>query len=561
MNWTDAQSATNIVQPHKHGHAKDFSPVNQWNSLTNNLNDSQPLYENSTSRPFSYIWRQFEQAESNDISEFCNDRYGIGILDLWKGHLESACKPAGTRQIDSTSPEESASNTNTEVSPMAGSIKPAEFAMMCSTVHLDIPENLCNTRNLLLNVEKLPQTPLNDTLDMFLSPGSLTANCQLKSFVHNVDQWGFGAVRWLQSGLANETVTVNQVHHNTTCDAWVESDLYMVSRYDTGNVYHIHQDLLQAFIGLAALDMNVETTDLVFLDSDDRGIAAARSLWNNLFVGKPHNRPAKPIQNIRQVIHDVQRRTSSPVKNVCFQSATFGFHAGVTLFSREKARSTNCKDSIMLKSFVDWVLYQLDLPLNFDPYAIPGPSFGLDSSKLITPPNTERPSVFTTQKTDLSKKPLVITYLSRNPTSQILSEHQDRVIHNEPQFLEQVQRTLELHFEHKKYDRGLVFRRINPADIPTMEEQIAMARESDVVFGPHGAALIYTSYIPPYGGVVELQHFNRRGNYQFANIAALTGPKIYRRITILDPLQNFQIVGIEDLLMEVVDQVMKKMDG
>lgn len=334
----------------------------------------------------------------------------------------------------------------------------------------------------------------------------------------------------------------------------------MVSRYDIGNVYHIHQDLMQAFIGLAALDMNVETTDLVFLDSDDRGIAAARSLWNNLFVGKSNNSPTKSIRNIRQVIHDVQKHTSSPVKNVCFKSATFGFHAGVTLFSREKATPTGCKDSIMLKAFVDWVLNQLNLPLNFDPPAVPGLSFGLDTSKLINPPNIERSSVFTTQKADLSKKPLVVTYLSRNPTSQNLSKSLDRMIHDEPQFLKQVQRTLELHFEHKKYDRGLVFRRINPADLPTMEEQIAIARESDVVFGPHGAALVYAIYVPPYGGVIELQHSKRRGNYQFANIAALTGPKIYRHINILDPLPGFQIVGIEDLLMEVVDQVLKKMD-
>lgn len=193
MNWENVQSETSNVQSHTFGHAKDLSPVNQWSGLTKSLMYSQPLHENSTSRPYSYVWRQLGQAESNNVSNFCNERYGIGILDLWKGHLKSACKPSWAHHIDSSSSQKpSLSNADTESKPAAGSINPTEFTMTCSTVHLDIPENLCHTRNLLLNVEKLPQTPLNDTIDMFLSPGSLMANCQLKKFVHKDNKWGYG---------------------------------------------------------------------------------------------------------------------------------------------------------------------------------------------------------------------------------------------------------------------------------------------------------------------------------------------------------------------------------
>lgn len=192
MNWSDVQSAISNVQPHSREQVGDFSPINQWNSLTNNLSNSQPIHKSSTSRPYSYIWRQVQHAKSNDISEYCNERYGIGILDLWKGHLKSACKPSWTQHIDSTSQKANLTHADTETKPSVGSINPEEFAMTCSTVHLDIPENLCHAQNLVLNAERLPQTPHNDTIDMFLSPGSLIAKCQLKRFVYNLDNWGFG---------------------------------------------------------------------------------------------------------------------------------------------------------------------------------------------------------------------------------------------------------------------------------------------------------------------------------------------------------------------------------
>jgi hypothetical protein len=339
----------------------------------------------------------------------------------------------------------------------------------------------------------------------------------------------------------------------------VESDLFLVSRYDLGNVYHIHQDLMQAFIGLAALDMNTETTEMVFLDSDNGGIPGAKSLWNSLFAGKSNS--MKHIKTIRELVHEVQRTSESPVKNVCLRSATFGFHAGVTLFSREKGEATGCQESTMLKSFVDWVLYQLDLPLNFNTSATPDSNFALNTFKLISPPNVDQPSVYVTELTDLTKKPLVVTFFSRNPTSQRWPSSAERMIRNEITFLNQLRYGLETHFSKKQKSRGFIFRRINPADIPTMQEQIALARESDIIIGPHGAGLIYTSYIPPYGGVIELQHPSRRFNYQFSNIAALTGPKIYREINIRSSIRDEDLKGILSQLQEVVDLVLRRMDN
>ncbi|KAJ2963272.1 hypothetical protein NQZ79_g1657 [Umbelopsis isabellina] len=565
MDWTDEQiTFSNKIETHYNGKPIDFSPENRWNDSINEYVQLTPLDEQSMSRPYSYVWRQQQRAWIKNLTPYCQQRYGFGILENWKSNTQPMCKPTACLAADQATVEEQ-NSCETSVAQMAGSIntinssKTADFSMICSMIHLDIPENLCHAKNLILDVDKLPQELPIRSIDMFLSPGSLGAKCQLEETMYEVGNWGFGAARWLQSGLSDREVVEEQAHENTTCDAWVESDLYLVSRYDLGNVYHIHQDLMQAFIGLAAQDMNVETTEMVFLDSDKGGISAAKSLWNSLFVGKSNI--IKPIRTIREVIHDVQKDAVGPVKNVCFRSTTFGFHAGVTLFSREKGEQTECQESTMLKSFVDWVLYQLDLPLNFNIPANPDSNFTLDTFKLITPPNTDQPTTYLTDLTDVAKKPLVVTFLSRNPTSQKWPPNAERMIRNEIPFLDHMQYTLENHFVRKQKSRGLVFRRINPADIPTMQEQIALARESDIIIGPHGAGLIYTSYIPPYGGVIELQHPSRRFNYQFSNIAALTGPKIYRQANIRNSIRDDDSKRIEAQLLEVVDLVLRRMDN
>jgi hypothetical protein len=351
---------------------------------------------------------------------------------------------------------------------------------------------------------------------------------------------------------------VNEQHlaENVTCDAWIESDLYLVSRYDIGNVYHIHQDLIQAFIGLAASDMNIETTEIVFLDSSERGISSLDSLWSSLFSSRKNS--AKGMRTIRDLVQEAQDKSNVPVKNLCFRSATFGFHAGVTLFSREKAEATSCSESVVLKSFIDFVLYRLKLPLNFQPLNAPS-NFTLDEFKLVNPLGTPDPVVFYTDETDLTKKPLVVTFMSRNPTKYAWNTNIERMIRNEHSVLLQLRSALEDHFSTQYLNRSLVFRRINPADLPTMQEQIALARESDIIIGPHGASLIYTSFLPAYGGVVELQHPSRRFNYQFYNIAALTGPKLYRSIDIGDSIRNVR--AVETVLLDVVQHVLRRMDN
>lgn len=565
----------------EYGRSIDNSQESKWIEGFNNYSDMSPINEDSLSRPYSYLYKMQDDNAIPDFASFCNRRYGFDVVRNWRQNIkpfcDEPCSSTSGNDTDQCNADEEASSTEVGYIHSRNSPEISKFSMECSMIHMDIPENLCHTKNLVLNLDELPQEPKRGTIDMFLVPGSTEAKCKLKDNFYDNPSWGFGGrffllldfkvlhklienlpvgSRWLYSGLQSRLINEESLAQNVTCDAWIEEELYLVSRYDTGNVYHIHQDLIQAFIGLAASDMNVETTEVVFLDSNEGGIASLNNLWTSLFSSK--RRSQNHIRTIRDIVQEAQEKSEAPLNNICFRSATFGFHAGVTLFSREKGQATSCGDSVVLKAYVDYVLSRLNLPLNFLPSTV-SEHFTIDTFKLITPPDTPEPTLFYTDQTDLSKKPLVVTFLSRNPTKNAWNVNTMRKIGNEHSVLLQLQALLESHFSNTYSGRALVFRRVNPADLPTMQEQIALARESDVIIGPHGASLIYTSFMPSYGGVIELQHPTRRFNYQFNNIAALSGPKLYRHIDIGDSIRNIR--AVESVLLDTVEHVLRRMDN
>ncbi|KAG2189301.1 hypothetical protein INT44_004443 [Umbelopsis vinacea] len=541
-----------------YGRPIDNGQESKWMEGYNNYSDMEAINEDSLSRPYSFLYKLQEDNAFSSISSFCDERYGFDVIRNWRRNVKSFCddscpSTSGNDQCDTLE-----NSVSTEVGYIHSRNSPeiSKFSMECSMIHMDIPENLCHTKNLVLNLDELPQEPKRGSIDMFLVPGSTEAKCKLKDSFYDHPSWGFGGSMWLYSGLESRLINEESLAQNVTCDAWIEEDLYLISRYDTGNVYHIHQDLIQAFIGLAASDMNIETTEIVFLDSNEGGISSLNSLWTSLFSSK--QRSQNQIRTIRDIVQEAQEKSQVPLNNICFRSATFGFHAGVTLFSREKAQATSCGGSVVLKAYIDYVLSRLNLPLNFLPSTV-SENFTVDTFKLITPPNTPEPTLFYTDQTDLSRKPLVVTFLSRNPTKNAWNVNTLRKIGNEHSVMLQLQARLESHFSQAYFGRALVFRRVNPADLPTMQEQIALARESDIIIGPHGASLIYTSFMPSYGGVIELQHPTRRFNYQFYNIAALSGPKLYRQIDIGDSIRNIR--AVESVLLDTVEHVLRRMDN
>jgi hypothetical protein len=199
MDWNDEQITFTKLETHYKGEPIDFSPDNRWNGSTNDFVEPTPLYEQSMSRPYSYVWRQHQHAWIDDMSTYCKQRYGFGILENWKSNVQPMCKPT-CPQVTDDATMENQNSCETSVAQMAGSINTinssatAEFSMTCSVVHLDIPENLCHAKNLILDVDKLPQEPPIRSIDMFLSPGTLGAKCQLDESVYEVSNWGFGGM-------------------------------------------------------------------------------------------------------------------------------------------------------------------------------------------------------------------------------------------------------------------------------------------------------------------------------------------------------------------------------
>ncbi|RUS13265.1 hypothetical protein BC937DRAFT_95607 [Endogone sp. FLAS-F59071] len=377
---------------------------------------------------------------------------------------------------------------------------------------------------------------------------------------------------WLYDSLQEQAGTPAP-KENIICDAWVDHDLFMISRYDINNVYHIHQDFMHVFLGYGLMDLNPDTTEIIFLDSDAGGIRKSHAIWKQAFsgfrTGLKHSDPNAPnvIRTIRDlasekfeekgnVITDAYGKTRK-MRNLCLRSATFSVHGGLTLLSRQKGKISQCDDAPMLRSFADFMLTRLNLPTAFptltDPFNPAAPrDFRLSDLLKSTDLNVAQ---FVSPNVPASARlvaPIIITFLTRRPVD---GRSLERTISNEYDLIKSVNSSLETLFTLNQVRRPYLLRVVDFGTIPTMREQIAIARESDILLGPHGAALVYSIYLPPHGCLIELQHPSRRNNFQFRNILALTG-RDYSVYPVVDPLRNIQ--EIADSVAVAVAKVLER---
>lgn len=377
---------------------------------------------------------------------------------------------------------------------------------------------------------------------------------------------------WLYDSLQEQAGTP-AAKNNITCDAWVDHDLFMISRYDISNVYHIHQDFMHVFLGYGLVDLDPATTEIIFLDSDEGGTRKSHAIWKQAFSGfrtvPGHSDPNADnvIRTIRDLVNEKfdekgkfitdAHGNTRKMRNLCLRSATFSVHGGLTLLSRQKGKTSQCEDSPMLRSFADFMLTRLNLPTVFptltDPFNPAAPrDFRLSNLLKSTNFNAEQFVPANVPVSVRDKAPIIITYLTRRPVN---GRSLERTISNEYDLIKHVNNSLQTLFTLNQIRRPYLFRVVDFGAIPTMREQIAIARESDVLLGPHGAALVYSIYLPPHGCLIELQHPTRRNNFQFKNILVLTGRDYYVH-PVVDPLRN--IPEIADSVALAVAKVVER---
>lgn len=180
------------------GRPIDYSLENKWTDGYNNHTDMIPLNEDSMSRPYSFLWKEETSSTHFTYSPFCSARYSFDIARNWRTSVESFCEDPCHQTGVQTSEDNGHCATLNAVDSGVGHIfsrnstEVSKFSIECSMLHLDIPENLCNTKNFVLHVDSLPQEPPRGTIDMFLAPGSTEAKCKLRDPFYNRPNWGYG---------------------------------------------------------------------------------------------------------------------------------------------------------------------------------------------------------------------------------------------------------------------------------------------------------------------------------------------------------------------------------
>jgi hypothetical protein len=177
----------------------DISYESKWIEGYNNYSDMAPIKDDSLSRPYSYLYKQQNDDVLSSFSSYCDDRYGFDVIRNWRENIQPLCDEAcpATNSNDDHPCIALGESNSTDVGIIYSRNSPeiSKFSMECSMMHMDIPENLCHTKNLILNLDRIPQEPKRGTIDMFLVPGSTEAKCKLKNNFYDQSSWGFGGTK------------------------------------------------------------------------------------------------------------------------------------------------------------------------------------------------------------------------------------------------------------------------------------------------------------------------------------------------------------------------------
>ncbi|KAJ3285727.1 hypothetical protein HDU76_008097, partial [Blyttiomyces sp. JEL0837] len=216
----------------------------------------------------------------------------------------------------------------------------------CVLMDQGIPERFCKSKNIAIRVKSIPRPdPDARQLDLFAPMGTMQATCSLNEDVwFGARRFGTGAAGWFYNSLLIQDPE-DSLTSDIQCDAWVDTPLFMISRWDTTNPYQAHQDMLNTFLVYSKLNLSADRIQPVLLDSrnaDGPFVGA----WSHLFTSS-HN-----LIDIRQII-DKAIPNSKPDSDgiLCLKSAVWGIHGGISPLSREARKARMCKAAPTILAF------------------------------------------------------------------------------------------------------------------------------------------------------------------------------------------------------------------
>ncbi|KAI8613980.1 hypothetical protein BC830DRAFT_1169794 [Chytriomyces sp. MP71] len=441
-------------------------------------------------------------------------------------------------------------------------IRSGSSAIACGLVNDEIPHRYCLTHNIALHASMVPKREeVPDTgLDLPLAFGGLETSCGMDEDAYFLPGFGGGASKYMFEAM-NVMDPVQE--GDIPCDAWVDTPVFFISRWDTTNPYQFHQDALNTFIVYSLLDISVDEIQPVILDRRNKD-GPYTTAWSHIFTS------SKRLIDIRQLTNGIMMDLPASKKDprICFKKAVWGMHGGISPLAMGGKTISSCSNAPLIEAFREFMLSRVRAELvqtpglhslpNWLPFP-PTPTNQLPFEKKVYTrlwKQLQTGSADSIQLQDLyntlSRKILTITYAIRGATTRSntspvspLSQVHGNPLHpqsaappairaKDPSSLSRtvtnddvVQSTIQnaAYAWSRKSGVNVEFRAVDFAKLP-FEEQIAVAQGTDYFIGAHGAAFIHLLYLrrAPRSTVLELKPPERASlNFQFHNLAHRMG--------------------------------------
>ncbi|KAJ3095482.1 hypothetical protein HK100_005826, partial [Physocladia obscura] len=481
--------------------------------------------------------------------------------------------------------------------PISSNVNPTSVS--CGVIDDNIPQRYCDTHNIAIRLNAIPKVDKKSGLKLLPEfEQALEGMCYLDENSWFGQGMGEGAAGWMYEGL---NILNSEANLEIKCDLWLDTPVFMISRWDTTNPYQFHQDAMNTFIVYSLLGLSPSQIQPIILDARhaDGPYTAA---WSHIFSSSHH------LIDIRQLstsaasyIPSSKSQTEKPT--LCMRRAIWGIHGGISPMARGGRKRAGCTSSPLFSAFSEFMLDRVlesaaqesNKPLIESNIAKTAQPLSLSSSLLpawlpLPIKSTRYGLLFettvrnfyasgrTTEAEKLAKNTIVVTYAMRRAATvhgstepgasfgmqfhgvdgitavEPVKEYIDgtepalkRIVANENDLINSVYRTTEK-WKHALSGkiRKVEFRAIDFAQL-SFDDQIAAAHTTDLWIGPHGAAFAHLLYLRrmPFAAVLELKPPERgSSNMQFHNLAMKMN-NMFSFVNIGNFVSTFQMQNVE----------------
>lgn len=428
----------------------------------------------------------------------CERDFGNGLIDYWRGERRTYCAA-----------KESAASSSS-----------IECFLAKQTAHKGSGDNLCVGKNVAINFRDLSdgKTPqayferyvatrhVQEHSKIKYSRGTLTAACDPVPALWQAKHFPGWNVNWF-----NAFQSVDEL----ACDVRETQPTLIVERDTFANFFHNSEDFVNTLLALAVLRWS--NADLQILITDLYPKGPFWPMWSKVFKG---NREPLSAWEIAQKYGN---------KNVCFDNAAIailGAAAPITVASW----NTPCSSSAVVRAYSDYVIHGLGLA---------------GQSRYVQLRDPKR---------------VVVTYLARRSATEwpekrfCDSEHSfflcERMAHLS---IRKLGRSIKndgavvaalRSLTDAQFGNGAVVE-VRDVDYSTLtlEEQIEIDLDTDVMVGPHGAGLLHNIFMPDRAVLIELSIDGSSANRHFHNLARWQGRK-YVSKSMANPVPPDQLASL-----------------